>query len=279
MSLRSVPRVSVMLATYRQPEVLAGTLEDLARQDYPADSWELIVVDDGSNDKSSLTVLSGFSARVSLTIQRRISGGKYAHASLFNELLRLANPSSSVFIHVEDVRLKKNFISRHARWHKGKKLFLVSGSMCEGPKINFNPAADRRWPLMQMAGQGSEAFACCFQAIFAKSMSYTRVLTDKLKVDGETDVFDSQMSGWGYHEVEFAYRATLVGATCVYDTGCAVYHPPHRYKNEIQRREINREAAIREGQERNVSYLCKKHGLPRLPDWQVGKPIRCPGAR
>lgn len=51
-SRSAAPRISVVLATYRRAEVLRRTLEHLARQDLPADQFEVIVVDDGSPDNT-----------------------------------------------------------------------------------------------------------------------------------------------------------------------------------------------------------------------------------
>ena len=40
--------VSVVVPTFNRPAALASCLDALARQDYPADRYEMIVVDDGS---------------------------------------------------------------------------------------------------------------------------------------------------------------------------------------------------------------------------------------
>ena len=48
MEATSLPFVSVVIPTYRRPQRLASCLEALARQDYPADRFEVVAVDDGS---------------------------------------------------------------------------------------------------------------------------------------------------------------------------------------------------------------------------------------
>jgi glycosyltransferase involved in cell wall biosynthesis len=42
--------ISVIVPTHNRRDLLAGLLASLAKQTYPADRWELIVVDDGSTD-------------------------------------------------------------------------------------------------------------------------------------------------------------------------------------------------------------------------------------
>jgi glycosyltransferase involved in cell wall biosynthesis len=256
--------------------MLVLTLRDLGTQDYPADAWELVVLDDGSRDGSTQISLMAIPDDIRITVKRWPVGGTYSHATLFNELLRLANPDSDVFVHVEDVRLRTDFLLQHAKWHRREQMFLVTGPMCEGYEETFEPTACSRWTLMRMSGVLSQAYQCCFQAVFAKSMSYSRALLKALKDSGDPNFFDSSMSGWGYHETEFALRAERAGAICVYDTACAVYHPIHRTRDELKYRGVRRAQAQSEGTARNVEYLCRKHGLVQLPEWRTGRPIEPP---
>ena len=47
------PLVSIVVPTYKRPDALRETLESLAKLEYPADRFEVIVVDDGSEDETS----------------------------------------------------------------------------------------------------------------------------------------------------------------------------------------------------------------------------------
>lgn len=49
-NILQIPLVSVVVPTYNRKAMLADTLASLAAQDYPADRYEVIVVDDGSED-------------------------------------------------------------------------------------------------------------------------------------------------------------------------------------------------------------------------------------
>ena len=133
------------------------------------------MIDDGSQDHSATQALLTFSQDHPVTLKRLPTGGRYRHATLLNELLRLADPATDVYIHVEDVRLQADFLGQHAKWHQGAEIFLVTGPMCEGPAETFEPSACQRWRLMEMSGVPARSYRCCFQAVFAKSMSYSRV--------------------------------------------------------------------------------------------------------
>jgi len=269
----TAPRIAVLLPTYRQPDILLLTLRDLSRQDYPRHLWELIILDDGGRDVSAMLALSVMDATVPMVVRRSPQGGNYSHAALFNELLRLATPTTEVFVHVEDVRLRPDFLAQHAKWHRDHSFNLVTGAMFEGPQETYEAAACSRWKLMRIAGAGAAAYECCFQSVFAKSMSYTTALRDRLTIPAGGGPFDVAMTGWGYHETEFAYRAVVGGATCIYDLDCGVYHPAHATRDEHEYRSIEREVLRRNGTEQNVRYLCRKHGIDGLPDWVVGVPI------
>ncbi len=276
--MTATPRVSVLLATYRQTETLLLTLRDLQRQDYPADRWELVLLDDDSRDISAQLPLACLGYDIEVTVRRARSRMRYSHSSLFNELLRLADPASQAFVHVEDVRVRPDFLRQHAKWHTGDRCRLVTGPMCEGPTETFDPNACQRWELMRMSGTKADAYRCCFQAVYAKSMSYPASLRRALTESAAIGPFDEAMTGWGYHETEFALRATRAGAVCVYDVRCGVYHPPHQSRDEVAYRGIDREQAQEEGSARNIEYLCQKHGLACLPDWETGVPLPSPTA-
>lgn len=265
-------RLAVLLPTFRQPDLLMLTLRDLSDQDYSAEGWSLVVIDDGSKDSTNVIATTCAPTSVESIICRRVTSGTYSHAMLFNEMLRLAPADCDVFVHVEDVRLRPDFLRQHAKWHTGGRHNLVTGPMCEAPDETFNPEACSRWSLMKDAAAESGACRCCFQAIFAKSMSYSRDLVSSLTPSGGNGPFDEAMVGWGYHETEFAFRASHAGWTCVYDRACAVFHPPHGARDE-RYRGIDRDALRTEGTDRNLAYLCDKHEIAEMPGWQHGKPL------
>jgi GT2 family glycosyltransferase len=271
--MNSPVKLSVLLPTYRQPEALVLTLRDLQQQDYPPEAWELVILDDGSRDATSQLALASVANDIAVTLKRSPRGGTYSHAALFNELLRLADPATQVLVNVEDARLRPDLLRQHAKWHTDSSLRLVSGPMYEGPKETFEAETCDRWKLMEISGVTASAYRCCFQAVFAKSMSYSAALRDALTEPSAAGPFDEAMTGYGYHENEFALRASLAGATCIYDTTCGVYHPLHHQRDERDYRGIDRTSAQKAGMQANVDYLCDKHGLDRLPDWEVGIPL------
>jgi len=259
--------------------VLVQTLRDLNRQTYPSESWELVVIDDGSGDGSDIIVFETLSDEVPVQLRRYPpgSGGTNSHALLFNELIELSSPETDRLIHVEDVRIQDDFLAHHAKWQTGNEEFLVTGPMCEQAQETFDPSTCSRWKLVQDGAADGRAFTCGFRSIWAKSMSYSVSLVRQLTELGGGSPFDAAMRDWGYHETEFAYRASNhAGATCVYDVDCAVYHPAHSPRDERLYRGFDREAELDEGEDQNVTYVCEKHDIFELPPWQSGESIERP---
>jgi GT2 family glycosyltransferase len=63
------PRITVAVITYNRSRYLKETLAGLMRQDYPADAWELLVIDNNSTDATGDVIASFFR---STPIPRRI---------------------------------------------------------------------------------------------------------------------------------------------------------------------------------------------------------------
>jgi len=87
------PFVSVIVPTYKRPDALGRTLASILASDYPADRFEIIVVDDGSGDETRAIVESaGSNARYVQQENRgaaaaRNNGAQYALGDilLFND--------------------------------------------------------------------------------------------------------------------------------------------------------------------------------------------------
>src|ERR1700677_2333340 len=58
-------KCSVIIPTYNRALLLSHTLDSLTRQSLPADEFEVLVVDDGSSDETSV-VVEGYSTRLNL---------------------------------------------------------------------------------------------------------------------------------------------------------------------------------------------------------------------
>ena len=71
---KSTPFISIVIPTYNRPEKLKECLESLTELEYPRDSYEVIVVDDGS--KISLeSVVENFENQIEITLLKQKNAG------------------------------------------------------------------------------------------------------------------------------------------------------------------------------------------------------------
>ncbi len=106
-----VPFVSVIVPVYNDPTGLSETLRVLAKQDYPAGRWEVIVVDNNSTD-NTLQVASSFRGAISkleILTERRQSS--YAAR---NRGIQEAGGQILAFIDA-DMTVGRDWISRGVR--------------------------------------------------------------------------------------------------------------------------------------------------------------------
>jgi GT2 family glycosyltransferase len=71
------PQISVVVPTYDRPRELRRCLDGLVALDYPKDSYEVIVVDDGGRERAEPLVMS-MSDRLDVTVIRQENGGPSA---------------------------------------------------------------------------------------------------------------------------------------------------------------------------------------------------------
>jgi glycosyltransferase involved in cell wall biosynthesis len=259
------PSISAFTITYNQCDRLEVTLRDLLQQDYPLDLFEIIVVDDGSTDDTG-NLLNDFSNRcpVRFKTETSIHSADYSSARLWNRAVSIASPLTELFVQLDDVRLRPDFLRAHAKWYSHSSPCLVTGAKFEGDEITFAKESCRRSVL---CAQGESSVRLDhFTAIWGASLSFSRMALEMVFQLPFDTPYDERMTGWGYQEVELAYRMEKAGVILLYDQAAGVFHKNHEPVKELERG-IDRAHAIAVGQEKNIRYLLEKHGLAELPRW------------
>lgn len=258
-------RVTAFTITYGQREKVLALLGDLARQDHPAELLEVVVLDDGSPD-GTVDAVERVAAQLPyrMIVLRREHEDDYLSARRWNECIAAASTESQIFVQLDDVRVRPDLISRHVGWHSDGRLRVVTGAKFEGGSETWELPNCRRHSLAGSDGGARETTA--WTAAWGASLSYSRELVEKLDASSHERPFDEHMTGWGFHEVEFVYRAMRTGAVLVYDPAVGVFHQDHTPDND-QGRAIDHAARRARDAERNERYVLRKHGLRELPRW------------
>jgi glycosyltransferase involved in cell wall biosynthesis len=259
--------VTVFTITYDQRERLRALLEDLAGQDYPLSELEVVVLDDGSTDGTQGVLRQWrHDAPYRLVCLHRAHDGDYLNAQRWNECIEAASPRSQVLIQLDDVRVRPDLVSRHAQWHAhgASRPYVVTGAKFEGDVETWDLGSCARAHLGAPGGRAR--INTTWTAVWGASLSYPRALVEALRREPHERPFDERMTGWGFHEVEFAYRAARAGATIVYDPTVGVFHSNHTPTADGGRA-IDHARLKQDGAAQNESYVLAKHGLRELPRW------------
>lgn len=70
------PSVAIIIPCWNEEKTLAGTIHSLLKLDYPKEKLELVIVDDGSTDKT-LQVANSFRSNPQVKIYHKENGGKH----------------------------------------------------------------------------------------------------------------------------------------------------------------------------------------------------------
>ena len=266
MILSETPNVTLFFITFNQREIAVQTLEDALVQDYPASKLEIITLDDGSTDGTYASLLEAASGQVGRI--KVIAGTHQAHyrsAALWNQCIAASSFETEILVQVDDVRLRPDFIRRHAEWHRRGINHIVTGAKFEGRDETWALQACRRHSL---AGPGGSArFDVPPTAVWGASLSYHRRLLEAACSEPFERPYDETMAGYGHHEVEFAFRLLRAGGRTVYDPAIGVFHRDHDPIIEREQRGLDRKVLMERSLAENAKYICAKHGLKALPRW------------
>ncbi len=184
-------KVSIVIATYNRRYMLDRSLECLFRQDYPKDQYEIIVVDDGSNDDTQKIVeeKNSFCGLKYLKHKERKGQSRAKN-------LGVNHAQGEVIIFIDDdVFCPPQFIKQHMRYHKKYDNIIV-----DGPAIN----TDR---IDNLFNDKKRRFLAFFDFVGATFItSNTSCKKDSLIKAGGFDEEFGKRFGWQDRELGFRLR-------------------------------------------------------------------------
>ncbi|MDI3281513.1 MAG: glycosyltransferase family A protein [Bacillota bacterium] len=199
---------SVVIPTYNRRVILEKALQALFAQDYPADRYEVIVVDDGSTDGTEEMIRS-LKPSCSFTYQQVERGGP---GRARNIGIRLARGRYIIFID-SDIVVEPGFISSHLEAHRrAGENAIVHGQVIYTDNLE-NPTS-AQWKLADI----SRAFFATTNASLAR---------EKLIQAG---LFDEEFKEYGWEDLELGLRLRKLGLRAVQCSSCRGYH----YKSRVR---------------------------------------------
>jgi len=123
--MASPPRVSIVLPTYNRRPRLERVLAGLDRQSAPAQSFEVVIVDDGSTDDTERWLVDNRQRAYAVYPIRQANGGP---ARARNTGVAAAHGELLLFID-DDVEPTPELVSEHLRSHDSEKDVVVIGPL------------------------------------------------------------------------------------------------------------------------------------------------------
>ncbi len=204
-------RLSVVLPTYRAPELLAAALRSLAAQDVAPGMAEIIVVDDGSPgfDPFPLPELAAPLPMRSIHFERN-----RGRAAARNAGIESARGEVVVFLD-GDMTVRPGFLSAHDAFHRQSPGCAAVGEIRWGPEIP-DTALTRYFASRGVARfePGPVPFKCFVTGNSSVPLSILHALGG----------FDEGLSAYGGEDLELGYRLHLHGVPVYSLPGARTLH-------------------------------------------------------
>lgn len=227
-------RFSIVIPTYNRSEKLKECLLTLFKQEYAKSEYEIIVVDDGSQDatlqvlktikKQSPVPLSFFNQPNSGQGTARNKGIATAHGEL-------------ILLLGDDIVALPSLLAEHDRVHKAhpEENAAVLGFITWHPKLTITP-------LMRFMERGGAIFGkfgghqFAFDLLEGKSVAdYRFFYTSNISLKRSLLMrfqFDPWFSSYGWEDIELGYRLTKKASLVLYYEPDAIAYHDHPMTNE-----------------------------------------------
>lgn len=226
-------RVSVQICSRNRKDLLKRSLLALFKQKFPKDKYEIIVVDDGSEDGTSDMVRSlQADAPCSLSI---ITQGHDGLSIGRNRGIKSARGEYVLFID-DDIIADENLIPEHLRFQEKYPFSVVKGW------VNHTSDLDRKVPKFTIAD-------------FCTAFFWTSNVSVARKYLLEVGLFDEDFREYGWEDLELGLRLKNRGLVSRYNRKAIVFH----YKGKWRKCDIPRLIEQSKAKGRTAVIFLAKH--------------------
>ncbi|MFA5788375.1 MAG: glycosyltransferase family 2 protein [Candidatus Gracilibacteria bacterium] len=227
----SEPFLSVIIPTYNRAEKLEKCLRALRGQSLASESFEILVVDDGSTD-STPQVLKQWAREFPGLIALHQKNAGQGNAR--NKALKEARGQVVLFIG-DDIYTQEGFLAEHVQFHQ------------EHPEKEYACLGLTEWDpsqkitlFMEWLVQGGPQFAyhqlqpggeASFWYFYTSNLSLKKDLLLK-------DSFDPDFRAYGWEDIELGYRLTQKGMKLLYKPEALAYHDHFMEEASLKERMI-----------------------------------------
>ncbi len=200
---------TIQLCTYNRAALLERVLEACFDQTVPDDSYEVVLVDDGSSDETPAVIRrAGLRAPCAFTVVSQENRGL---AGARNAGIARATGERIIFID-DDVLVLPNFVAEHLRSHAASPQAIVRGGAIEVE--SFDDLPPPVWSIRNYSG----------------NYFWTTNVSAPLATIRAIGGFDESFSEYGWEDIDVGLRLRARGVKAVFNPRALVYHfkPPLR---------------------------------------------------
>lgn len=224
------PFLTVIIPSYNRAEKLSECLERLSKQSLAKESYEIILVDDGSTDNTSevLKVWKERSENLHVLTQKNQGQG-----TARNKAIQVARGHIVLFIG-DDIYASKTLLEEHVRFHKVH------------PEENFACLGLTEWdpdheitPFMEWMTNGGYQFnysrlrpnqEASFWFFYTSNLSLKKSLLQKHR-------FDTDFKGYGWEDTELGLRLTKKeDFKLIYTPNALAFHDHLLKENDLSKK-------------------------------------------
>ncbi len=217
-----VPPLTVLLPTFNRAETLQMVLHSLENQSLPRYQFEIVVVDDASNDNTEL-VLQRFAKDTKGPFKHVSLGTNSGPAAARNKAIEMACGDILVIIG-DDINPPPSFLSQHLDFHTKRPdpLNALLGYVCW-------PSSPPPTPFMEWMESSESRFFFAFpkgQTIHKvpSSLFYTCNVSLKRSLIDLAGNFDESFDFASHEDIELGHRLGEVGMILHFDRSVVAHH-------------------------------------------------------
>lgn len=223
------PFLSIIIPTYNRADKLEKCLSALRAQNLAGESFEVIVVDDGSTDSTPQLLKKWAGKWSNLKYLHQKNAGQ---GNARNKALKEASGQVVLFIG-DDIYPQEGFLEKHVDFHQEHP---EKGYACLG-LTEWDPTQEIT-PFMKWLTHGGPQFA--YHKLQAEEeASFWYFYTSNISLKKEMllkDSFDPDFKAYGWEDIELGYRLAQKGLKLIYKPEALAYHDHFMEEASLKKR-------------------------------------------
>jgi GT2 family glycosyltransferase len=232
-------KATIQLCTFNRAALLERVLDACFEQTVPPDTYEVVLVNDGSTDDTPAVIARAQSrATCAFTVVNQPNSGL---AKGRNAGIARANGERIIFID-DDVLPLPNFVAEHLRAQETHPLAIVRGAAINVE--NFDELPPPIWSLKDYSG----------------NFFWTTNVSVPLKTIRAIGGFNEEFAEYGWEDIDVGLRLRFAGVKAIFNKGALVYH----YKPRPRSGNVEKMVRQAQAQARTAVQLAQLH-----PHWRT----------